>query len=81
MPIGLQPLNTILHVNYMAKYLREFFFTLVKPIEFPVYVWLIFQGTDLQKYLNAVGYSEFEVSKQKPVKKLCPTEVSLKLQC
>ncbi|CAI6358990.1 unnamed protein product [Macrosiphum euphorbiae] len=36
---------------------------------------VIVDGTDLQKYLNAVGYSEFEVSKRKPVEKLCPTEV------
>jgi len=66
----------------MVQYLDEFFFTPVLPWEFLVYVWsiFIFQGTDLQKYLNAVGYSEFEVSKRKPVEKLCPTEVSLKLQ-
>ncbi|XP_016662271.1 uncharacterized protein LOC100167172 isoform X2 [Acyrthosiphon pisum] len=36
---------------------------------------VVVDGTDLQKYLNAVGYSEFEVSKRKPGEKLCPTEV------
>lgn len=36
---------------------------------------VVVDGTDLQKYLKAVGYSEFEVSKRKPVEKLCPTEV------
>lgn len=37
----------------------------------------MFQGTDLQKYLNDVGHSAFEVSNPKNIEKLCPSEVSL----
>ncbi|XP_015370720.1 PREDICTED: uncharacterized protein LOC107166531 [Diuraphis noxia] len=35
---------------------------------------VVADGTDLQKYLNAVGYSEFEVSKRKPIENFCPVE-------
>lgn len=40
----------------------------------------LFQGTELQKYLNGVGYSEFEAFEQNNVNKLtnCPNKVSLK---
>lgn len=36
----------------------------------------MFQGTDLQKYLNNVGHSEFEVSYAKNVEKSFSSEVS-----
>lgn len=41
---------------------------------------LMFQGTDLQKYLNAVGYSGFEVSNPKVVQEICSPKVSLDKQ-
>lgn len=38
----------------------------------------MFQGTDLQKYLHTVGYSEFEVSESKHVNKRCLSKVIVK---
>ncbi|XP_060844643.1 uncharacterized protein LOC132924379 [Rhopalosiphum padi] len=35
---------------------------------------VVIGGTELQKYLTAVGYSEFEVSEQKHVEKFCAIE-------
>ncbi|CAH1732545.1 unnamed protein product [Aphis gossypii] len=35
---------------------------------------VVVDGTDLQKYLSAVGYSEFQVSERKHVENVCPIE-------